>query len=130
MSIIPITVGRVLHFYREGYSSGEQPWVALVAYVHSDRCINIALFNENGRPHTQPPTSVRLVQPGDPTPSDGPYCKWPSGAVTVNNAVTETLGNPGPNDPPAGVSTTSLTPGAPVTLPTPIPEPLGIQPEG
>jgi hypothetical protein len=48
---------------------------ALVAHVHNDRLINIAVFDANGRPYPDGMQNVRLVQPGDDAPS-GNYCTW------------------------------------------------------
>lgn len=47
---------------------------AQIAYVFSDRLINIGAIDSNGRHFNK--TSVPLVQPGDPIPKNTDYCKW------------------------------------------------------
>ncbi len=75
---IPPTVGRVVLYYEHGKTqldAGEQPQVALVAYVHGDRLVNLAIFDRNGNSVVAPPTSVVLVQPGDEVPQHA-FCCW------------------------------------------------------
>mgnify|MGYP003494857881 CR=1 FL=1 len=74
--MIPPTVGRVVWFYPKGHPSYAQPLAAIVAHVWSDTCVNLAIFDANGRPMPEPPTSVLLVQPGSEAPSGGLYCSW------------------------------------------------------
>ena len=69
--MIKPTVGRVMWFYRTGKE--EQPFVSLVTYVHSDRCVNLVTFDWNG--NTKGETSVTLVQERDERPS-GYFCEW------------------------------------------------------
>jgi hypothetical protein len=52
----------------------EQPYAALVAYVHGDRCINVAAFNENGTPLSA--CSVPLLQDDDAVPANGYFAQW------------------------------------------------------
>lgn len=85
--IIKPTVGRILHF-RQSPSSAAIP--AIVCCVHSDRCVNLAIFDTNGVPYTNPPTSVRLLQGDEETPGSGSFCEWmeyqknpPSGSATA-----------------------------------------------
>lgn len=74
--IVP-TVGRVVWFYgKPPADQNEQPLAAIVAHVWSDTCVNLAIFDPDGRPVAVPPTSVRLMQEGDPLPASGPYCTW------------------------------------------------------
>lgn len=56
--------------------AGDQPLAALVACVWSDTCVNLAIFDGNGAPMPKPPTSVLLLQEGNPTPIGGNYCMW------------------------------------------------------
>jgi hypothetical protein len=77
--IITPTVGRVVWYTPadgapEGYNNGGQPFAALVAYVHSDRMVNLAVFDHNGVAQSR--TSVPLVQEGDPKSVGGYYCEW------------------------------------------------------
>lgn len=73
-TIIPPTVGRVVWIRHADHPESEQPEAGVVAYVHSDRCINVAGFDHNGQPFSK--TSVTLVQQDDPTPTAGIYAEW------------------------------------------------------
>lgn len=73
---IPPSVGRVLLYYPPGITPPAQPHPAIVSHVHSDTCVNVAIFDGNGRPYMTPPTSVLLVQPGQEPPAGGHYCVW------------------------------------------------------
>lgn len=72
--MIKPTVGRVVWFYPNGID-GNQPFAASIAYVHSDRLINIGYINQNGI-HSNA-TSVKLVQEEDEI-ADGEkrFCTW------------------------------------------------------
>lgn len=76
--VIKPTVGRVVWFFPSGKSheNGDQPQAALVTHVWSDTCVNLAVFDSNGRPMTDPPTSVLLLQEGNEVPTGGNYCMW------------------------------------------------------
>lgn len=69
--MIQPTVGRVVHYHDPSLS--DQPLDAHIAYVHSERLINIGGFDANGVPFSE--TSVTLVQPGDEVP-DHPHATW------------------------------------------------------
>ena len=69
--MISPTVGRVVWYWPEPHPV-EQPWAALVAYVHDARCINIGGFDRNGVPFSR--TSVQLLQDDD-VPRGG-CCTW------------------------------------------------------
>jgi hypothetical protein len=74
--MIPPTVGRVVWFWLEGEASRdreEQPFAALVTYVHSDTMVNLITFDDQGQPH--PRTSVPLYD-GQGAPPQGMYCEW------------------------------------------------------
>lgn len=45
-----------------------------IAYVHSDRLINISVADQNGVTHSR--TSVQLLQEGDQRPEHGGFCEW------------------------------------------------------
>lgn len=51
-----------------------QPLAAIVAYVHSDRTVNLCVYDVNGVPH--PRARVPLRQSEDPVPGSGSYCEW------------------------------------------------------
>jgi hypothetical protein len=74
--MISPSIGRVVWYYPPRHPDGEQPLAAIVAHVWSDTCVNLAIFDANGRPLADPPTSVLLVQPGNEVPSGGGYCTW------------------------------------------------------
>lgn len=77
--MISPTVGRVVHFVPAPHDEvlfGSGVCAALVAYVHSDTMVNLAVFDTNGGSHAR--TSVYLEQdertaPGGP---HGSYCRW------------------------------------------------------
>ena len=72
--IIKPTVGRVVLFHPAGNPNATVP--ALVCFVHSDTCVNLAAFDANGD-KIAGTTSVTLVHgEGDWRPSDGYWCEW------------------------------------------------------
>ncbi len=80
--MIKPTIGRVVLFH-PSENTGEmgftppppgQPCAAIIAHVHNDRLVNLAVFDVNGRSHSR--SSVCLVQPEDEAPADGYYCRW------------------------------------------------------
>jgi len=71
--MIKPTIGRVVYFYND---SNLNPKAAIIAAVHTDTCINAAIFDSNGKPIADPPTSIKLVQPGEERPPQGPFCEW------------------------------------------------------
>lgn len=79
------TVGRRLWYFASNYdvsshidpltiADRSQPLDAGIAYVHSDRLINISVTDQNGVIHSR--TSVTLYQDGEFLPVDGNYCVW------------------------------------------------------
>lgn len=77
MQVIKPTVGRVVLYWPTGLigkESGSQPYKADVAYVHSDRLINIGYLDHNGVAGSR--TSVKLVQPGDEIVDVDGFCEW------------------------------------------------------
>lgn len=76
--MIKPTVGRVVwytpHVDSDARWDKEQPLSASIAYVHGDRCVNIAYIDQAGVSH--PSTSVKLLQDGDAKPESGCYCEW------------------------------------------------------
>lgn len=74
-TVITPTVGRVVWFYPGNCRPGDQPWAALVAYVHGVRCVNLAVFDPNGCSFGQ--GDVVLLQEGDGDPETGtPHARW------------------------------------------------------
>ena len=74
--IVP-TIGRVVWFWpAKGAHEPkvEQPNAALIAYVHSDRMVNLAVFGADGSPCGE--TSVTLLQDDDKPPSVGRFASW------------------------------------------------------
>lgn len=65
------TIGRVVWFYNR--PGADQPCAAIVCYVHSDRLVNLAVFDQNGDTHSY--CSVYLVQEGEEAP-DEIYAEW------------------------------------------------------
>jgi hypothetical protein len=70
--MIKPTVGRVV-WYR--YADNLQPNAAIVAFVHSDTLVNLAIFNEEGRMSEPGQTYITLYQGKGDRPSY-PYCEW------------------------------------------------------
>lgn len=73
--IIP-TIGRVVWFWPESLSPVSQPEAALVAWVHSNTMVNLAVFDSNGNAYSR--TSVPLFQ-GDgerPDHTKCHFCEW------------------------------------------------------
>lgn len=87
--MIKPTVGRVVWFWLEGadpvaidlfhkaHAAGEwigiQPQAAIIAYVHGDYCVNLAVFDHDGIPQSR--TSVPLWQGEDARPA-WMHCEW------------------------------------------------------
>lgn len=76
--MIKPTVGRVVLFYPSKAADvpePSQPFAATVAFVHSDRCINIGYLDHNGQHHSA--CSVPLVQDDEvATTPAGYYAEW------------------------------------------------------
>jgi hypothetical protein len=79
MRIVP-TIGRVVHFwpavhYLEQRPADAQPQAAIVAYVHGEECVNLAVFSPGGE--VTPMTSVRLQQTdSDPIDPRDAHATW------------------------------------------------------
>lgn len=79
--VITPTVGRVVWYYpgvTDSFAKPApgQPLPAIVTVTWSDTYVNLAIFDANGRPVADPPTSVLLVQPGAERPTGGRFCEW------------------------------------------------------
>ena len=84
--MIKPTIGRVVLVYR-GKSDQAEP--ALICYVHSDRCINVAGFDCNGNPFAA--TSMQLLQDDDVATNSNYYAEWMP--YQVAQAAKEALGD-------------------------------------
>jgi hypothetical protein len=88
MKMIKPTIGRRVWYWPSAQDRGEtenptasiiqqgdksQPCDAGIAYVHSDRLINLTVADHNGVMHSR--TSVTLMQEGDEIPQ-GFYAQW------------------------------------------------------
>jgi hypothetical protein len=76
--VIKPTVGRVVWYWPKGSDQlinhqPDQPLAAIVCYVHSDRMVNLQVFDVNGE--SQSRTSVALRQEGDDEPKFS-HCQW------------------------------------------------------
>jgi hypothetical protein len=93
MSLIKPSIGRIVHYFpRQNelngagsphpYLSGApgHPMAAIITAVHSDRMVNLSVFDGNGQQFGR--TSVTLVQEGDREEGNGyhipeqGYCEW------------------------------------------------------
>lgn len=75
--MITPTIGRVVLLHEPNSPHGkarEIPVPALVCFVHSDRCINVGGFNDQGYPIRA--VSVPLLQDDDKVPATGIYACW------------------------------------------------------
>jgi hypothetical protein len=74
--MIKPTVGRVVWYYKPGAQHTDQPYAALISYVHSDTCINVGGFDHNGKPFAD--TSVMLHQDEESygNPGGGAWASW------------------------------------------------------
>jgi hypothetical protein len=78
--MIKPTIGRIV-WYHPPSSELDTAFVpaaaicaAIVAYVHSDTCVNLTVFDANS--NSRPKTSVTLVQEGDDAVPEAGYCEW------------------------------------------------------
>lgn len=56
------------------HASSDKPCEARIAYVHSERLVNLSVTDHNGNVHQR--TSVTLYQPGDDIPVDSGFAVW------------------------------------------------------
>lgn len=82
-TFIKPTVGRVLHFFpstqymagrKLAFGDPSQPLAAVIAYVHSDKMVNLTVWDQNGLQFDV--CSVQLVQDGDTVPLGSFYAAW------------------------------------------------------
>ncbi|MWV17552.1 hypothetical protein F3I16_16035 [Pseudomonas sp. L-22-4S-12] len=83
MSTIRPTVGRILWYWPTAYDitqgmfaypGSDQPMAATVAFVHSDRMVNLAVADHNGKQFEK--RSVTLLQEGDQVRDRSGYAEW------------------------------------------------------
>lgn len=74
--MIAPSIGRVVWFTPaiDDTLKSDQKMAALVTYVHSNTCINLAVFDANGLNHSR--CSVILLQDDDETLEYGRYAEW------------------------------------------------------
>lgn len=75
--LIKPVVGRVVWFFPAPHFSvagAPGPLAATIVHVHSDRMINVAVYDSNGKQFAE--TSVTLVQPGDEVYTGANRCEW------------------------------------------------------
>lgn len=65
------TIGRIVYFFMK---KDDKEKAALVCNVHSDRLVNLFVYNHDGSGF--PFVGATLVQPRDEVPGGGPYCTW------------------------------------------------------
>jgi len=77
--MIKPTIGRIVWFTPSSFNDirydKTQPLAAMITYVHSDRCVNLAAHDQHGNLMTGC-TSVKLLQEGDEKPAHGFYAEW------------------------------------------------------
>lgn len=72
--MITPTVGRIVWFYRYVENQGHKgPLAAIVVDVHSDTCVNLSVFDQEGV--LRPEVRVYLSQPNSDVPQ-ADYCCW------------------------------------------------------
>lgn len=104
--IISPTPGRVVWFYPADHDGigrlNNQPLAAIVAGVHSDNLVNLAVFDAYG--NTQQRSQVHLVQPGEATP-DHAHAAWMPYQVKTAGIELPVVDAPAPlSDTPKAVS--------------------------
>lgn len=75
--MIKPTPGRIVWYYPGEHDGlpriGKDPLAAMIVGIHSDRLVNLTVFDITGGTHRK--TSVVLVQEGDGAPESA-YCAW------------------------------------------------------
>jgi hypothetical protein len=124
--MIEPTVGRVVLYRAPGHDPAAQPFAAHVAFVHSNRLVNLLIIDHDGI--TYPGTEIPLLQDGDQVPVEAHrgYAEWmpyQKGQAAKTEALQATL---------AGAGGAPPTPAAPqasaAAAPAPQPPPQAAQP--
>lgn len=107
--VISPTPGRIVWFYPAPHDGigqiGGQPLAAIVAGVHNDRLVNLAVFDAHG--NTQQRSNVELVQPDTTTPDGGAYATWMPYQIG-QAAKAETVQEPDAETPLPVIDTTAM----------------------
>ena len=78
--MIKPTVGRVVLFtpgrVADKRADKSQPLAAIIAYVHSDRSVNLTVFEQTGAAQIAGFINVKLLQDEDEAPESGFFCEW------------------------------------------------------
>jgi hypothetical protein len=102
--VISPTPGRIVWFYpapHDGIATlNNQPLAAIVAGVHHDRLINLAVFDAYG--NTQQRSNVTLVQPGEDW-GDSAHATWMPHQISA--AGIQPAQEPGAETPPPVIDT-------------------------
>ena len=73
--MIKPSIGRIMWYWPDASVRKDQPWAAIVVYVHGDNTVNLAVWDDVGSAKSK--TSVPVVQDGSPyTVGDSPYVEW------------------------------------------------------
>lgn len=73
--MIEPTVGRVVWYHEQDYPTlGDQPFAAHVAFVHSDRLVNLLVISHTGYAFKR--ENVVLLQDGDTAAAGTPFAEW------------------------------------------------------
>lgn len=83
------TVGRVVWFYKWAGTRHKGPLAAHVAFVHSDKVLNLMVIDENGVPRSE--ASVLLVQENEENPQADYACWMPYQKQVASGQIPPTF---------------------------------------
>ncbi len=118
--MIKPTVGRVVWYWPSkeydirglGICGGDsQPFAAIITHVWSDTCVNLAIFDANGKQFAR--TSVFLHQEGYERPGEmfAEWMPYQKGQAAKTEEREKTLGSQGKSEIKASIEKLSLKPG-------------------
>lgn len=118
-NIILPSIGSVVWFRPAAQANPNgQPHAALIAFVQSERLVNLAAFDENGTGYSA--TSVPLLQGDEAPPTDGtayaewmPFQKGQVAKLAQREDTSTGIGTPAPVPFPPNSHTMMLPTGAP-----------------
>ncbi len=89
--MIKPTVGRVVWYWRATADlKNDQPYAAIVTYVHGDSLVNLVAFSKSGNMEAHDDVSLR--QPEDPEWITTPFCEWmPYQKAVASGAIPPVL---------------------------------------